>query len=52
MCLGSNKSAQRTADLQRQQEMARQGRIEKGRDKIDEAFSGFDDAFYLSLIHI
>ena len=46
MCLGSNKSAQRTADLQRQQEMARQGRIEKGRDKIDEAFGGFDDAFY------
>ena len=46
MCLGADKSAQRTADLQRQNEIARQGRIEKGREKIDEAFMGFDDTFY------
>lgn len=33
-------------DEQRQLEAERQARVEAGRQKIDEAFAGFDDAFY------
>lgn len=35
-----------SADLARQEEAARQGRIQQGTQSIDQAFSGFDDPYY------
>jgi len=39
-------AARAEAERQRQEELARQGRIKEGRTKIDEAFNQFNDDFY------
>ncbi len=47
MCLGGGSNAMEQ-EYQRQQaeEEARQGRIKQGKENIDAAFAGYDDAFY------
>jgi hypothetical protein len=47
MCISSGASAaKKSADEQRAEEEARQGRIRTGKTNIEDKFSGFDDAFY------
>lgn len=46
MCGGKAPPKDNSAELARQQEAARQGRITQGRAAIDKAFAGFDDPYY------
>ena len=46
MCFGGSVPQDNSAELARQEEEARQARIEAGKTAIDEAFTGFDDNYY------
>jgi hypothetical protein len=48
MCLGGGSNKAMEAEYQRQlaEEEARQGRVTQGKENIDAAFVGYDDAFY------
>lgn len=46
MCKSSKPPRDNSAEIARQQEAARQGRITQGQQGIDSAFAGFNDDFY------